>query len=139
MVLGGCSPRTKTGNEGTFGCSPERKSERGYVRNVPPERKLERGGHIRPNHPFTKPPFGLSVIVNWAGASSEARLKLLCLGSVGRSAPMHTTLVNWEPPVSRAPPSPKSKKKSERSPLEPPRGLGPPNHWQMSREESVTK
>ena len=41
----GCSRGTKNRNEATFGCSPVPKK---------PER-----GHIRQNHPFTKPPFCL--------------------------------------------------------------------------------
>ena len=38
--------------------------------DVPPERKSERG-HVRQNHPFTKPPFYLPVkkILSWAAAN----------------------------------------------------------------------
>ena len=64
--FGGCSPGTKTGNEGTFECSPGTKTRTRVRPHVPPERKPERG-YIRQNHRFTKPPFSLpaKMCVNW--------------------------------------------------------------------------
>ena len=50
-------PRNENRNEGTFGCSPGTKN-RMFPRNEKPER-----GYLRQNHPFTKPPFYLPVIV----------------------------------------------------------------------------
>ena len=54
-------PRNENRNEGTFRCSPRTKTGTRVRSHVPPERKPERG-HIRQNHPFTKPPFHLPVI-----------------------------------------------------------------------------
>ena len=45
-------PRNENRNEGTFGCSPGTITGTMVCSHVPPER-----GHIRQNHPFTKPPF----------------------------------------------------------------------------------
>ena len=54
-------PRNEHQNEGTtFGCSPRTKTGTRVRSHVPPGRKPERG-HIRQNHPFTKPPFCLPV------------------------------------------------------------------------------
>ena len=50
----------KTGMRVHSDVPPERKLERGCS-HVAPERKPERG-HVRQNHPFTKPPFYLPVI-----------------------------------------------------------------------------
>ena len=59
--FGGCPPPPKENrNEGTFGCSPGTKTGTRVRSHVPSERKSERG-HIRQNHPFTKPPFCLPV------------------------------------------------------------------------------
>ena len=57
--------RNENRNEGTFGCSPERKTGTRVRSGVPPERKPERG-HIRQNHPFTKPPFFLPVTLGYS-------------------------------------------------------------------------
>ena len=51
-----CSP----GTIGTFGCAPGTKIGTSVRLHVTPERPPERG-HIRQNHPFTKPPFCLPV------------------------------------------------------------------------------
>ena len=59
--FGGCSPRNENRNEGIFGCSPGTKTGTRARSHVSPERKPERG-HVRQNHPFTKPPFCLPVI-----------------------------------------------------------------------------
>ena len=53
-------PGNENRNERTFGCSPRTKTGTMVRSDVPPERKPERG-HIRQNHPFTKPPFYLPV------------------------------------------------------------------------------
>ena len=54
--FGGCSPGTKTGTRVHSDVPPERTPERGYIpmflRNEKPVR-----GHVRQNHPFTKPSF----------------------------------------------------------------------------------
>ena len=56
VVLAGVSPERKPGTRVHSDGPLEREPERGYVRMFPRNKKLERG-HIRQNHPFTKPPF----------------------------------------------------------------------------------
>ena len=60
--FGGCSPGTKTGTRVRSDVPPERKTGTRVRSHVPPERRPEQG-HIRQNHPFTKPPFYLPVII----------------------------------------------------------------------------
>ena len=55
-----CSPGTKTGTRAHSDVPPERKPGTRVRSHVPPERQPERG-HVRQNHPFTKPPFYLPV------------------------------------------------------------------------------
>ena len=53
-------PRNENRNKGTFGCSSGTKTGTRVRSHVRPERRPERG-HIRQNHPFTKPPFCLPM------------------------------------------------------------------------------
>ena len=53
-------PRNENRNEGTFGSSPGTKTGTKARLHVPPEQTPKRG-HVRQNHPFTKPPFCLPV------------------------------------------------------------------------------
>ena len=56
-------PQNENRNEGTFSCSPGTKT-----RNENPER-----GHIRQNHPFTKPPFCLPMTLSQARKAKNTR------------------------------------------------------------------
>ena len=69
-------PRNENRNEGTFGCSPGTKNRNeGTCACSPPERKPERG-YIRQNHPFTKPPCCLPVILFMKERRSSFELEL---------------------------------------------------------------
>ena len=56
VVLADVLPRNDDQHEGTFRCSPGTETGTRVPSHVLPEGKPERG-HIRQNHPFTKPPF----------------------------------------------------------------------------------
>ena len=75
------------------------KLERGYIRmfprneyrnlrsHVPPERKPGRG-HVRQNHPFTKPPFYLPVSFRTPGTPTRKILE--CCPALSRSGADHS-------------------------------------------------
>ena len=68
-------PRNENRNESIFGCPPRTKTRTRVHLRVPPEPKPERG-HIRQNHPFTKPPFSLPVKVIVTDSSSACIVQL---------------------------------------------------------------